>query len=68
MESSPWLTRFTFVVEGVLPSIIACFGLVGNILFFVILSTQEVHKTFHNLLLMLSAFDMVITMNINIPQ
>ena len=38
---------------------VAGFGLLGNFLSFIILSTQEAHKTFHNLLLLLSIFDMV---------
>ena len=54
-----WLTSFAFVVEGIILIMVACFGLVGNILSFIILSTQEVHKTFHNLLMLLSGFDMV---------
>ena len=58
-DHAPWFETFSFLVEGVLLAIIASFGLVGNILSFIILSTQAVHKTFHNLLLLLSIFDMV---------
>ena len=59
MPQSTWLTTFSFLLEGVLLSVVAGFGLIGNLLSFIILSTQEVNKTFHNLLLLLSIFDMV---------
>ena len=59
MAPNTWLAPFSFLMEGVLLSIVACFGLIGNLLSFIILSTQEAHKTFHNLLLLLSIFDMV---------
>ena len=59
MAPSTWLTTLSFLLEGVLLSIVAGFGLIGNLLSFIILSTQDVHKTFNNLLLLLSIFDMV---------
>ena len=58
------LATFTFLVEGVLLLLVACVGLVGNILSFMVLSTQGLQKTFHNLLLLLNIFDMVGTSNI----
>ena len=58
------LATITFLVEGVLLLLVACVGLVGNILSFMVLSTQGLQKTFHNLLLLLNIFDMVGTSNI----
>ena len=49
----------TFLVEGVLLMMVACMGVVGNILSFVVLKSQKVQKTFHNLLILLNTFDMV---------
>ena len=59
MSSPPWLVTMTFFVEGILLLMVACMGLVGNILSFVVLKSQKVHKTFHNLLILLNTFDMV---------
>ena len=58
------LPTITFLVEGVMLVLVACVGLVGNILSFMVLSTQGLQKTFHNLLLLLNIFDMVSTSNI----
>ena len=58
------LDTITFLVEGVMLVLVACVGLVGNILSFMVLSTQGLQKTFHNLLLLLNIFDMVSTSNI----
>jgi len=55
--SEQWIETVSFLVEGVLLSIIASIGLVGNTLSFIILSTQAVQRSFHNLLLLLSVFD-----------
>ena len=60
-QAPAWLSTVSFLLGGVLLAIVASFGLIGNILSFIILSTQAVHKTFHNLLLLLSIYDMVST-------
>ena len=57
--SPDWLVTMTFLVEGVFLMIVACMGLVGNILSFTVLITQKVQKTFHNLLMLLNTFDTV---------
>ena len=54
-----WLATITFLVEGVMLLTVACLGLVGNIFSFIVLTTQGIQRTFHNLLLLLSIFDMV---------
>ena len=54
-----WPATITFLVEGVMLLIVACIGLVGNILSFTVLSRQGLQKIFHNLLLLLNIFDMV---------
>ena len=59
MSSPSWLITMTFFTEGVLLMMVASMGLVGNILSFVVLKSQKVHKTFHNLLILLNTFDMV---------
>ena len=59
MSSPPWLVTMTFLVEGVLLMMVACLGLAGNILSFIVLNSQKVQKTFHNLLILLNTFDMV---------
>ena len=59
MEAPGWLVTTTFLVEGVMLMIVACLGLVGNILSFGVLISQKVQKTFHNLLLLLNTFDTV---------
>ena len=59
MSSPSWLVTMTFFTEGILLMMVACMGLVGNILSFVVLKSQKVHKTFHNLLILLNTFDMV---------
>ena len=58
------LATITFLVEGVMLVLVDCVGLVGNTLSFMVLSTQGLQKTFHNLLLLLNIFDMVSTSNI----
>ena len=58
-EKTSWLDNITFLVEGVMLLTVACIGLVGNILSFIVLNTQGRQKTFHKLLLLLNIFDMV---------
>ena len=59
MSSPPWLVTMTFLMEGVLVMMVACMGVAGNILSFIVLKNQKVQKTFHNLLILLNTFDMV---------
>ena len=54
-----WLDYTTFILEGVLLLCFVCIGLTGNVLSFIVLITQKVQRTFHNLLLLLNIFDMV---------
>ena len=54
-----WLSTLTFLVEGVMLLLVACVGLVGNILSFTMLNAKGLQKIFHNLLLLLNIFDMV---------
>ena len=61
--SSSWVSQMTFLVEGVFLLLVACIGLLGNILSFILLSKQGLQKTFHNLLLLLNIFDMVRLLN-----
>ena len=56
-----WQANVTFLVEGVILLTVACLGLVGNILSFIVLGTWGIQKIFHNLLLLLNIFDMVST-------
>ena len=49
----------TFILEGVLLCLVAIIGLVGNIICFTTICRQKVQKLFHNLLLLLTTFDMV---------
>jgi Co/Zn/Cd efflux system component len=58
-ENSSWLDKIAFLVEGVMLLTVACIGLVGNILSFIVLNKQRLQKTFHKLLLLLNIFDMV---------
>ena len=58
LENS-FLDKVTFLLEGVLLLTVACIGLVGNFLSFIVLNTQQHQKTFHKLLLLLNIFDMV---------
>ena len=54
-----WDVTFNFVVEGVLLIMVACVGLIGNFVSFVILMRRKVQKIFHNLLFLLTTFDTV---------
>ena len=57
--SPDWLQSVTFILEGVLLLVVACIGLTGIAISFVVLVSKKVQKTFHNLLLLLNTFDMV---------
>ena len=48
-----------FLLEGVLLLAVALVGLIGNFTSFVTISRQKIQRTFHNLLLLLTVFDMV---------
>ena len=49
----------TFLLEGVLLLAVALVGLLGNLISFVTIFRQKIQKTFHNLLFLLTVFDMV---------
>ena len=49
----------TFLLEGVLLLAVALVGLCGNLISFVTIFSQKIQKTFHNLLFLLTVFDMV---------
>ena len=49
----------TFIFEGIVLLIVALVGLAGNFASFITIFSQKVQKTFHNLLFLLSIFDMV---------
>ena len=49
----------TFLLEGVLLLAVALVGLSGNLISFVTIFSQKIQKTFHNLLFLLTVFDMV---------
>ena len=49
----------TFLLEGVLLLAVALVGLGGNLISFVTIFSQKIQKTFHNLLFLLTVFDMV---------
>ena len=49
----------TFIFEGIVLLIVALVGLVGNLASFITIFSQKVQKTFHNLLFLLTLFDMV---------
>ena len=49
----------TFLLEGVLLLAVALVGLIGNLISFVTIFRQKIQKTFHNLLFLLTVFDMV---------
>ena len=57
--SPDWLQSVTFILEGVLLLVVACIGLTGIAISFVVLVSKKVQKTFYNLLLLLNTFDMV---------
>ncbi|TRY71961.1 hypothetical protein TCAL_14087 [Tigriopus californicus] len=59
MSASPTSDWFCWFVEGVLILIIGLFGLLGSGFSFVLFSRQKVHRTFHNLLLTLTTFDLI---------
>ena len=48
-----------FLLEGVLLLAVALVGLCGNLISFVTIFSQKIQKTFHNLLFLLTVFDMV---------
>lgn len=50
----------TFLLEGILLLLVAVVGLIGNVVCFTTICRQKVQKLFHNLLLLLTTFDMVI--------
>ena len=50
-----------FILEGILLLIIAIVGLAGNLMAIFTILSQKVQKTFHDLLLVLTVFDMVCT-------
>ena len=52
-------SMLTFLLEGVLLLAVALVGLIGNFTSFVTISRQKIQRTFHNLLLLLTVFDMV---------
>ena len=49
----------TFLLEGVLLLAVALVGLIGNLISFITIFRQKIQKTFHNLLFLLTVFDMV---------
>ena len=51
--------KTAFILEGVLLLVIAVIGLTGNLLAIVTILSQKVLKIFHDLLLVLTVFDMV---------
>ena len=53
----------TFLLEGVLLLAVALVGLSGNLISFVTIFRQKIQKTFHNLLFLLTVFDMVRALN-----
>ena len=59
-EDTDWVYKTTaFILEGVLLLLVAVVGLAGNIMAIVTILSQKVLKTFHDLLLLLTVFDMV---------
>ena len=59
-EDKDWAYKHTtFILEGVLLLIVAIIGLAGNLMAIVTILSQKVQKTFHDLLLVLTVFDMV---------
>ena len=66
-EETDWFHyNLTYILEGVLLLFIALVGLTGNIISFVTILSQKVQKTFHNLLFLLTIFDMVSVKNFNL--
>ena len=47
------------ICQGVVLLIVALVGLTGNLISFISIFRQKVQKTFHNLLFLLTLFDMV---------
>ena len=59
-DDTDWLYKKTaFILEGALLLLIAVIGLAGNLMAIVTILSQKVQKTFHDLLLVLTGFDMV---------
>ena len=59
-EDKDWVYKHTtFILEGVLLLIVAIIGLAGNLMAIFTILSQKVQKTFHDLLLVLTVFDMV---------
>ncbi|TRY72989.1 hypothetical protein TCAL_08731 [Tigriopus californicus] len=57
-ETSVDEETLTFIVEGVILTIVSTFGLIGNVMsIFVLMRVQNVQKSFSNLLLGLACFD-----------
>lgn len=52
-----FLDTFSFWVEGVLQTILAAFGIVGNTIASVIISRKEMRNSFNLLLVSLACFD-----------
>ena len=66
-EDSDWIHKKTaFILEGVLLLVIAVIGLTGNLLAIVTILSQKVLTIFHDLLLVLTVFDMVCTKHFKI--
>ena len=64
-EDTDWAYQHTtFILEGVLLLIVAIIGLAGNLMAIVTILSQKVQKTFHDLLLVLTVFDMVCIVSI----
>ena len=60
LEDSDRIHKKTaFILEGVLLLVIAVIGLTGNLLAIATILSQKVLKIFHDLLLVLTVFDMV---------
>ena len=53
--------KTAFILEGVLLLVIAVIGITGNLLAIVTILSQKVLTIFHDLLLVLTVFDMVCT-------
>ena len=51
--------HFEWMTEGVLISLVAIVGILGNFISIYTFSRQKIHRIFHNLLLFLALFDVV---------
>merc|ERR1712038_548589 len=56
-ESDALVADIKFAVGGVMILVMFILGIIGNMLLFILLSKQAVHKTFHNLFVLLSVYD-----------